>query len=122
MRSSQKFALAYTREASSEIGEPILVQKAAITNYALEHGYVIAHFVEHTERPGNVFDFEWLNEILKNDSTIRYILMHTSDRFCTDTLIAQKLEKILVQKYNVMFDIVIKNHSLSLNKPISTSH
>lgn len=121
MRSSQKVALAYTREATSEIGEPIPVQKAAIADYAQENGYVIVHYVEHADRPGNVFDLEWLSEILKNDSTIRYILMYSSDRFCSDTNISQKLEKILAQKYNILFDAVIKNNSLYPNRTIPLS-
>lgn len=108
MTNKLKFALAYIRTAQTEPIEFHLLQRVAINNYAEEQGYIIAQYVEHKGRNGDVYDFEWLSETLKQNTSISYLILYSSDRFSNDPGITQVLIDLLATKYKVIFDTVVK--------------
>ncbi|MEP7374689.1 MAG: recombinase family protein [Chitinophagaceae bacterium] len=117
MKPTTKFALAYTRAARGEIGQPnesIIRQKEAIHTYAQECGYTIVDYVEHINRSGLNYDFDWITESIAKDIRIRYVLVYTSDRFCRNFYVANTLKTYLEEKYNVIVDTVTKFHPCSL--------
>jgi len=118
MAETPVFVLAYTRTDLNENSESNNQQRESIERYAIERGYTIVQYVEHFDRPGNAYDFEWLTKILEKDNKIKLILVDSLDRFCSDFRIAQKLIAFLELKYNIVFDTVLKMQTVSFDRVI----
>ncbi len=111
MKTKLKNALAYIRTAKSEEGlhsESMIRQKQAINAYADENGYTIVQYIEHGNRSGRNNDFAWLDEILSENQTIKYILLYTGDRLTRNFADHITLEKHLADKYGVIIDTAVK--------------